>query len=713
MEELSKAGTDGMEIWAMFSDVAGGRFAGNMDKLSKTFQGVMSNLQDFGGLLLRVGGQAFFEEVRDTAIEFLDILNANEAEIVEIATAIGDVGAAAVSEFRNMIQGFGDPKDLIAGIKSFTDGLMDGFRATKAFFGQLGGVIKAFIDMRVALSPLNAIWNALNERFDIAGKLSGTMTERLRGASQVLAIVKAALMAVTAALGPVIEGMGAIAMMAVNLVTGDLEGAAKSYQDLTKSLKGGMLDLDGAQKAWRDSILESAKAIDEGMNPAIEETKEKVKDVVDTIQDVQEEVEKPFAAAAEAIEGFSTQMIDAARNRDKQLEEAAKAHGERRFKILEDFEKSRAKLAQESADASVEAVEEAEAELAELTSSTQRELSEKRKEFDRDELRETEDHLNAMRQLEQGFLANLKDAVADRDAVAIVKLRERHMQEKSEREQAFSTQQARDREDADQELARIRENEAAKREAIQQELAQELQQITENEAQKAAELQIRRDEQLAQAEQNFANQQQQIEQALARQLETIARNMADQAEISEEGAREVLNTFNEVFGIDGDIDKMMEDFVKRRELKASITLDFEARRDAAAESTPSSSPSLSQFASISQEAAAGAAKGEALGAILGTSGGSFSGIRPFAAGGELLATKPTLALFGEREPERVQFTPISNISNATGGDGGTQRLEIEFGGSAPPGIGTAEVDRVAGILLMALRQSGVLEGRGG
>ena len=77
----------------------------------------------------------------------------------------------------------------------------------------------------------------------------------------------------------------------------------------------------------------------------------------------------------------------------------------------------------------------------------------------------------------------------------------------------------------------------------------------------------------------------------------------------------------------------------------------------------------------------------------------------------MIARRPTLAQFGE-VPEMVQFTPLSQMNNNVDMER-TINLRVEMSGSAPPGIRSADRDQIAGVLVNALRESGlrVLPGR--
>jgi hypothetical protein len=212
---------------------------------------------------------------------------------------------------------------------------------------------------------------------------------------------------------------------------------------------------------------------------------------------------------------------------------------------------------------------------------------------------------------------------------------------------------------------------------------------------------------------NFRERQNALDEALQKQLEAIGKNLADEKEVTEEGAQEILETFDEYFGIGGNIDEIMDKFTRRRKIKADIEVSFSKGEEPEPETKPARAP-------IS-----------ALGPLLG--GPRLGGVQEFAEGGTLLASQPTLALFGEAGPEVVQFTPMADLSSPGGGEPGRMIIEgpevvqftpmadlsspgggepgrmiIEMTGSAPPGIGAGDRDAIAGVLLTALRDTGAL-----
>ena len=711
MEQMQKAGEDGAEIFGFFSEQVGGRFAGNMERLSGTFQGVTSNLEDFRGNLLRVGGEPFFEEVRQSALDFLDLLNENEGTITAIAVGIGELGASIVRFVREGLGGI-NFKPALEGIQSFLDWLNKTKNAVGAFltilktfaqavapiFTPIISVLKAVL--AVGLSPIINAFQALRKGL-------ARLDEALIAGAQILAFSAAGWKGLLATLAPIGEVVTKIGQALLALATGNFAKAGKLAGEAMAQMKEGLFDVDGGIKAMEDSIRQSADDIDKWINP-VEEATEAAKDLDKAVSDAADTVEEKPLLDPGQIEKFGDQLAEAAENRAEQQAKLEEDTAEKIAQIVEDandkrlaidekFNDDLAKLAADSEGKRLGVIEKTRQALAELEESTDRQLASRKAEFNKNELRQTEDHLKAMRRLQEDFLFNLDDAVRSRDAGAIVDLQRQFQRESSRREEDFSTGQNRQSQDFDQELDAIRENEASRREELLAAQAKSLGDIDKFEEEKRGDLEMRRQEEQQKLEEdlaeklqrendNFIERQAALDEALQKQLESVAKSLADQKDITEEGAREILETFDQFFGIGGDIDSLMEDFARKRKIRADILVTFSGETapepEAEAEPPPTSAP----------QPQPGKPR--------------LGGPQQFATGGTLIANKPTLALFGEAGPEVVQFTPMNELSQPGQGEPG--RMIVELRGSAPPGIGTAQTDQIAAVLLTALQDSGAL-----
>lgn len=699
MEQMAKSGEDGAEVFNFFSEQVGDKFAGNMERLSGTFQGVMSNLADFRGMLVRVGGEPLFEEIRQSALDFLELLNDNQDTIIDVAKGVGRLAASVVRLAR---EGFGkvDIKSFLAQIQSFVDWLS---RTTKA--GQ--ALIAMWARYAEAVSPLTRLLGALLSvalapvinAFRGLTEILSRLDEALIAGAQVLALSTAGWKGLLATLAPIGEVIAKIGGALLALAQGDFARAGELAGQAVDRIQDGLIDVDAGIKAMEDSLRDSVQTMDDLTSLDTARLSDQTDGGGGTAEPEPEDVGLPSEdKLADMLDGLTNQMIDATEDRNEKLAELEKDHADRVLDIMADANDKRMeideranealeKLAADTEKERLEIISSTREQLAKLADDTNRELSSRRRDFNRDELRDTEDHLKDMRRLEEDFLLNLEDAVRARDAGAIVDLQRRFATESQRKEEDFETDQSRQREDFDQELGTIRENEARQREEILAGQAQALEDLRVHEEEKRLEIEIRRQEDLERLQENlnerlmrenenYAQRQQALDEALQKQLEAIAQKLADEEGVTEEGARAILEKFNEYFGVGGEIDKLMENFARRRQIRADIKVDFESSAPSEPEGGAPPPPPPSS----------------------GQSG-------PFHSGGTLFANRPTTARFGE-VPELVSFQPLSQLTAERSSE--PQRMVIEMTGSAPPGIGTAERDAIAGVMVSALQDAGSL-----
>jgi len=300
-----------------------------------------------------------------------------------------------------------------------------------------------------------------------------------------------------------------------------------------------------------------------------------------------------------------------------------------------------------------------------------------------------------MRRLREDFIFGLEDAVKTRDARAIVDLQRQFERESTEAEANFAQEQERDREDQDLRLQQIREQEAEKSAEILRNQEEELMSLRDQEAKKRQELDASFQEQMAKLNEEsiakvdaeaaeFEKRKAQLEGAMAERLAAIAKGLADEEELNREGAKNILTALNETFGIGGDIDKLLKDFESRRKRKMTVEVGFERVQ-------------TEREREDRDEAA----------------GGRFGPLRglAFAKGGRIIAREPTVALFAEAGPEMAEFTPLNQMQQSAGAVSGRMQVDLNFSGSAPPGVGTTERDSIARVVIDALEQAGINAGQ--
>lgn len=578
--------------------------------------------------------------------------------------------------------------------------------------GQLGGnledagtgVEQIAADMENFRGEMNQTALVLVTLLNDLGEGEGLLKRLTRGAVEWQSIMIAIVALVRAANDTLTETLGKTTKLAELL---SIEGLGKAGIGLGREL--GRRLLEGEELAQIGE--EAGETFTDSFQRNFEELREQFIDVLDpeaaaaaagAIQAPAvstEVVEEGAEKTKDILRDLTTDMLNAADERQAALEKSEEDHVERMAQIAEGGARKRKEIDRELQDELVNLGEDtakeregiitdATRELAELAEDTDRELSEERDEFQNEERRDTEDHLREMRRLTQDHLLALGDAVKNRDARAVVDLQRRFEAEQRNREEDFSTRQSREREDASESLRKVRDDEARRRQEITAARAEELRELAQNEGERRAEIgrshaeQIRKlEENLVQARakeaQSFQERQAELDGALNERLQAIAKELADEEGLNEASAWRLLRILNEHFGAGGDIDKLMDDFIARRSQRMVIDIGFEE---------------------------AGRPTASSLGA---------RGRRPrarggFQRGGSVVARQPTTALFGEAGPELATFIPLRKMGGMEM-ETPPQRLDVVFSGTAPPGIRSGERDQIAGVILSALRDTGQLQ----
>lgn len=746
LEDMQKAGKSGTEIWAAYAEMVDTRFNGAMERLSKTLQGVMSNLADFQSMLLREGGEDLFEGVREDAVEFYDIINNPEAKeaLISLSKAFGsildtlrelvttpfleqlrEVDPEQAKSLAASIQDIGEALGGISGLNiTSVSGLIDTLDGMAQSVASIIQVVDILKELSLTASGIRSLNQAGIEFADVFGPLLNPVIGLADAVDNLNSeIVRITGSSISEWLGgvekPAMEAASSLDAMgfAADGVAENLRGAGQAAEEAAE-------DFSKAREKFEDlsqSFFDAQKEIGEKREELEKDHGEKVAEIVENYGERIAELEEEIADRREEI------VKDTA---DK-LADLEKEGAERREEIAENTAKALARLAEETATSREEAQAGAREALAELESDTQSAVEEVQEEARDKERRATEDHQREMRRLQQNYLLDLEDAVKSRDARAIVDLRRKHTQEMREREEDFRTQQTRDRQDTrkrvedareaeekkrreieealEKQLEEIEKNEAKKRKEIEANQQEQLEELAESEAEKRAEIEASQAEQLAKLEEleaekrakideslaeqmeaeqeSYAERQALLDEALAKKLEAVAQQLAQEKEITEEGAQAILETLNSYYGAGGQIDQLMEAYRERQAAMAAASANFDAN-------LPGGGPGGGDFVP------AGSGGGSGLPAF--QEGGIVPG-RPgqkrliIAHAGELVIPPDQTSRFMQQQGEAM----ANNFDNSP------KVVELKVSGSAPPGIKGPEIEQMAGMLVQALNEAGI------
>lgn len=670
-----------------------------VEDFGKTASGQFGLLNSiFNDFLLNIGKPVL--EPLTAGLESINaVLLQNEDKIGKLAETIGQ-GLAKAAE-----SGIGL---LVSAVESIP---WEQVQAGAEFFNRLVGSIMAFTGEAArfgsAFQPILDFFNALSPSQVILEKIGQGLSridEALETGAQLLAISAAGWKGLFVAIQPVGEVLGLMVEGLLALKDLDLETATAKFTAATERIKKGLIDMEAGRAAAQESLRQSAESISAATaQPEAEAPTEGGGEITFPTKPIEESGEE----AKELFDKYATELLDLQEETAQKQEELATEHGQamadieaeavqERLEAAKELEKDLAELERDTADKRAEIAEDTADKLADLEQDTNEKLADERKDFQEKERRETEDHQEDMRRLQQDYLDNLADAVKDRDARAIVDLRRKFQRDKAEKEQDFATDQSRSTEDFEQSQAETRENAERQRQEILTNQQEQLADLQENERRKREELMLSYQEQLAQIDQNaleaktkeqmnFEERKAQLDAAMATRLEAIAKELADEAEINEEGSAKILETLATYFGEDGEIDALMKAYQARMATKMEIEIAFSGKA--------ASTDEEGETASDGPKKPPGKGKTQKGGLQSFQSGGVVPG--PIGQPRQIIAHG------GER---------FLGVGAAAERNTPPQRFEIVFSGSAPPGIGAADREQIAAVVVSALRQAGAERG---
>lgn len=733
LEDMQKAGKNGTEIWAAYAEMVDTRFSGAMERLSKTLQGVMSNLADFQSMLLREGGEELFEGIREDVIEFYDIISNPEASdaLINLSKAVGGIANSLrdliTSPILETLKNI-DPKDI--------DDLASSFQDIGDALGDLGGGGGGNLNLLIdAISGLNesiAITIALFGRLqEAAGAISGPLAN-LRDIGVDLTDVFLSMLAPSSALVATFQDL---------LMVDKVNDAFKATTDLSVSEW-----IRGVDKSARDlaeeyahvgTEAENASTAIAGSGEAAQEAApdlDKLKDILEDIQEHQEDMaekreeieEEHGDRLAEITEDYTERQAEIIEEAGESLVELEQEIADRREEIAQETAEALADLAEETAEAQSDAMEQAASDIAGLESETQDEIASIQADAQQEEQRALEDHQREMRRLHDNYILDLEGAVKNRDARAIVDARRKYQQDRREAEEDFQTQSRRRREDTEQAIEEAKEREEKKRREIEEKLQEQLEDIAENEAEKRQEIEESQQEQLAklqefEAEKKAeieAKRQEEMEEAEAarqeqleaeakhytdellaleesnqRWMEEQAKRWAEDEALTREGLAATLAAAEEVLGPNGSYEQMMQEFIDRQRENAETLAEINSQLMNPPSPTAGGGPDT----------------------MGGTGGGDTPIPLPaFQEGGIVPGIKGTKRLIVAHAGEMI--VPENQIGKILDKQQGAMAasfadkplvVEVRVSGSAPPGIEGAQIDQIAGVIVSAFQKAGI------
>lgn len=309
-----------------------------------------------------------------------------------------------------------------------------------------------------------------------------------------------------------------------------------------------------------------------------------------------------------------------------------------------------------------------------------------------EEIKAERDYQAKLRRLREEFLFDLEDALRERDALQVLRLMRRYALDKKQLEEEKDDAAKQRADDHKRELEDIRRNAAEKRRELAIEHQRRLDDIRLQAERERAEAELNRQREMealrqdierrrAEREAEYAQEQADLEAALTERIQTILEKLVEEGELTQEQLNALSTALQEWAG-DTQVGHAS---VATAIAEATVNIiasmqaqDAQMAASAAAQMTYAAQIAaawqMAQQYAISHTAGAG---GQGMPRVnytptpattlhtlpnFGPSLTNFPSYFGYAEGGQQLAKKPTIAMFGEGGPEIATFTPVNRVN---------------------------------------------------
>lgn len=608
LEEMQKAGASGSELWKVYSEAIGDKFAGAMVRLSRTFGGIMSTLSDFQSMLVRVGGQDYFEVIRDSLLRFYD--NIARPEVTEaltaLATSIGAIGAAVTE---NLL----DP--LLTGLESIepesitnlADSIGDIATASRELTGLDFGNFDTYVDALAGMAQSTATIMQLINQFN-----------SLREAMGPIGVV-----------GTKIKDVFTTILFPVIGLTNNVLGLGGAFNDLNSKLReltgysisevvaGAGMSGEEAQ-SWQDlynEINNTTEATEKGAyeqenyGDAIYDTTAIIERQTEALKEqitVLEATQNAFKQAGNIKKNYDKAVAEAGEDYAKEYAEKEAQYTEDRAKMvkdqakaLADFDKENAKKRQDMIDEfninQANAEKQFNLQRAQAQAQYNQTAAQESKKFQLAQQQELKRHQLAMLQAERQQSINDRRLRADGDVLALMEAREDYANQQQTNQENFdlAKQQSSEQFTQQQQMAadsfKLQEAQAQESFRMQTDMQREefqrrLEDFDANLIEQRDKLVASHIEELALLDAKWEEEKvrlyEQYQERLAmaeeqknEQLEALGAAMQEEGAVTEEGMKEIAAKIAELFGEEAAGDALINGWSERTQDAIAQTVD--------------------------------------------------------------------------------------------------------------------------------------------
>lgn len=740
LEDMQKSGKSGADMWEYFSGVLDKNFSGAMERLSHTLKGVQSNLSDLQGMLLREGGEEYFDVLRKQTIELYEYLSKDKIQsaLVDISKAFGDIAA----NVRENVFGA-----IVDSIKTIQPESLEGFAtaigevadAAKKLTGlqsiNLDGFVKSINGLVSAGAGLIEFTNVLK---DAGGYVSG-ITPTLTAFGKANDNVKETVLGI---LNP-------------------LYGAGNAYNDLNQKIKdatgSSIADWIGSVEQQKAPLTDAQHKLDalgqtiEGnYDPNVEQAANLTNDFGEAVYDTTAIIERQKDAIKGQIEALEAQakalekaqdinqkyndtVSKAKSDYDKGLADATEKYQTERAKKIADFQKEMVEFEADGARKRKKMIDDYNVNVqnSQRQFDLQRQQAEQnynlkvaqdKKKFYDDQARALKEFQLSQAQAQRDFSITDRRLRAEGDVLALMEAREDFQNQQQTNVENFNSQQqnAKDAFTQQQTQAaenfRLQEEQARQSYALQTDIQREefqrrLAEFDENlaierqkridaNAQEMADLDAKFEEEKAKLYEDYQNKLAMAAEQKDKELAALGDSLKAQGTVTEEGMKEIASKISELFGSDQAGDQLIKGWSERSASTIGSAVDeisakiAELKRQLESVGTNAPTPSPGR----------GVGFGSNPGTIANPPASSSSN-RPIGMrqGGSGIVTGPQTFQVEPGVKEHVAFTPLSSMGNIRlSGRAGIDVTGLPAGTS--PDVGNRLADTLVKELGMAVKR---------
>lgn len=596
LEQMQKSGVSGAEIWKYYSDTLQKNFGGSMERLANTLQGIQSNIADFQGMLLRVGGGEYFETLKAQTKDFYTAISSTEGTeaLKNLAVGFGHIA----SEVRKVVF-----QPFIDSLKSMDMGQV---KQLGESVYNLGTAIGKFSTSGNNAKGVNGIVAGLTDLTNAATTIITPLSTLYKWLDKVglgFFNLNRAVEAVN-----LWEKVDPISN-AIKVLTGqDISGWLNTFAGSAENVDSPLTNIHNHIEATDQALGNAGQSADDFADAenTAKEAADKLKDSLQKQIDTLEATKDAYNKAKSIQENYQQSVAKAGEEYQKSLTEATDKYQKERAKKVAEFNQKLAEFDQENARKRAQMIDEFNFNQANALKqfNLQRQQAEqnynlqakqeKRKFYD-DQKRALRDFQLSILQEQRRQQINDTRMRADGDVLALMQAREDFALQQQENQENFKNtqqtakeayeeqqktatenfalqeQQARDsfalqteiqREEFDRRLAEFDENVALQREKMIEANAQELADMDAKFEEEKAKLYEQYQEKLAMAAEQKG-----------KELQALGDSLKEQGKVTEEGMKDIADKISEVFGDKAAGDQLIKGWSDRSKSEINNLVD--------------------------------------------------------------------------------------------------------------------------------------------